>query len=294
MSHPIHIVDVFAERPYAGNQLAVVLDADDLSGDAMLSIARETNYSETTFVASARESDGGYRVRIFTPGGELPFAGHPTLGTAWIIRHHGAKAKPDAVRLNLGIGQVPVTFEQSATGHDVVWLLAPPVELGRTCAAERIATALRISAADIDSKTPCQQVTAGISVIIVPLRNLDAVRRSQLDSEQFAPLARDGFPAAVYLFCAETHHSENQLCARFFVVAHGLREDPATGSATACLGSYLLEHRYVAGSDLSLRIEQGYEIHRPSLLFLRAKQSGNSREIQVGGCVVPTVHGQLL
>lgn len=294
MARQFYIVDVFAERPYAGNQLAVVVGADDLSDETMQQIAAETNYSETAFVGSTPEHDQGYRVRIFTPAREIAFAGHPILGTAWVVRHHVMQAASDPVRLNLAVGQVPVSFESSAGGSEAAWFLAPPVLLGATCAAERIATALGIPPEDIETRAPVQQLSTGVSAMIVPLRSLKALRRSRLDLEAFAPLASEGFPPLVYLFCSETHHRENDLCARFFFDAHGVREDPATGNGAAFLGAYLLEHRFFPGSDLSLRIEQGYEIRRPSLVMLRARTVGRSREVRVGGQVVPTVRGELL
>jgi trans-2,3-dihydro-3-hydroxyanthranilate isomerase len=294
LSHPLYLVDVFAERRYAGNQLAVVLDAADLASGEMQQIAREMNYSETTFVTSAEQPNGGYQVRIFTPAQELPFAGHPTLGTGWVIRHCVAEDNPSLVRLNLGVGQVPVTFEVSPDGRELAWLSAPPVEFGSTCPPEQIAPALNLSPEDIDDKAPVQQLSAGVSIVFVPLRKLSALRRSRLDLAAFAPLAGEGFPPIVYLFCAKPRHPENDLCARLFFDAHGVREDPATGSATACLGAYLLKHRYFPEPELSLRIEQGYEIQRPSLLMLRAKDTSSSPEISVGGRVIPSAQGKLL
>ena len=294
MSRRFYIVDVFAERPYAGNPLAVVVGAADLSPETMQQVALETNYSETTFVTSAPEVDGGYRVRIFTPAREIAFAGHPILGTAWVVRHHIAPAVPGPVRLNLAVGPVPVNFESSPDRGEVVWFLAPPVSLGPTCAPEPIAAALGVSPEDIESRTPVQQISAGTSLMIVPLRSLEALRRSKLNLEAFASLAAAGFPPLVYIFCRQTHHSENDLCARFFFEAHGVREDPATGNAAAFLGAYLLEHRFFPGSDLSLRIEQGYEIRRPSLVMLRARMADGSRDVSVGGHVIPTVQGELL
>ena len=139
-----------------------------------------------------------------------------------------------------------------------------------------------------------QELSAGTSAIIVPLRSLEALQRSWLDLAAFAPLAAEGFPPLVYLFCTETHHPENDLCARFFFEAHGVREDPATGNGASFLGAYLLEHRFFPGSDLSLRIEQGYAIRRPSLVMLRARMVGRSREVSVGGYVIPIVQGELL
>jgi trans-2,3-dihydro-3-hydroxyanthranilate isomerase len=288
------MVDVFAEAPYGGNQLAVVLNANDLSSDEMQRVALEMNYSETTFVISEKEVDGGFPVRIFTPSLELPFAGHPTLGTAWVIRRHLAPAGQELIRLNLGVGQVPVSFEKEQDGRELAWLSAPPIELGPTYASEQIASALRLAPGDVDQRAPVQQVSAGISVTIVPVRGLDALRRSGLDPQACSFLEKEGIPPFVYLFCGEPHSGENDLAARFFFDANGIREDPATGSATACLGSYLLEHQYFPGPELSLRVEQGQEIGRPSLLLLRARKGEEVHEIKVGGHVIPTASGQLL
>ncbi len=293
MTHPFHIVDVFAEQAYAGNQLAVVTGSDDLSGETMQLVAAETNYSETTFVSRAPEADGGWRVRLFTPARELAFAGHPILGTAWVIRRHLALAAADEIRLNLAVGQIPVSFERGADGKEAVWFLAPPAELGQTCERAAIAASLGIEAGDIDDASPVQMLTAGISVLIVPIKRLDALKRSRLDLAAHAPLSAQGFPSLVYLFCRETHDAGNDLCVRFFFEAHGVREDPATGNGAAFLGHYLLEHGNL-GDQLSLRIEQGREVRRPSLVLLRARKKGDTREISVGGHVVPVVRGELL
>jgi len=293
MTQHFYVVDVFAEQPYTGNQLAVVIGAKPLSDETMQQIAVETNYSETTFVTPTPEKDGGYRVRIFTPARELAFAGHPILGTAWVIRQHLASGVSGPVRLNLAVGQVPVTFERSAEGKEVAWFLAPPMSLGAVCTREQIAPALGISPEDIDTGSPVQMLTAGISAVIVPLRGLDALRRSRLDLDAYAPLMARGFPPLVYLFCRETHHPQNDMCVRFFFEAHGVREDPATGNGAAFLGTYLLEHR-LFGAEVSLRIEQGYEVRRPSLVMLRARTVDGKREVSVGGHVVPTVKGELL
>jgi len=293
MAHHFYIVDVFAERPYAGNQLAVVVGADTLSEETMQLFAAEMNYSETTFVTFAPEHDGGYRLRIFTPAREIAFAGHPILGTAWVVRHHLEPETSGPVRLNLTVGQVTVTFESASDGSVAAWFLAPPVVPGPTCAAERIAAALGLSPEDIETSVPVQQLSAGTSAMIVPLRNLEALRRSRLDLEVFAPLAAEGFPPLVYLFCSETRHRENDLSARFFFEAHGVREDPATGNGAAFLGAYLLEHHFFDKPDLSIRIEQGYEMGRPSLIKLRARMVNGFREMRVGGNIIPIVQGEL-
>lgn len=217
--------------PTQGNQLAVVVGADELSDETMQQIAAETNYSERAFVRPVRERDDGYAVRIFTPAREIAFAGHPILGTAWVVRHHVASKASVAVRLNLAVGQVPVTFETFRDGAEVAWFLAPPVPSGATCAREQIAAAVGVSPEDIDTRAPIQQFSAAsISAIIVPLCSLGALERSRLDLQKFAPLANGGYPPLIYLFCRQTHHSRNDLCARFFFDAHGVREDPATGN----------------------------------------------------------------
>jgi trans-2,3-dihydro-3-hydroxyanthranilate isomerase len=294
MTHPFHIVDVFAEQPYSGNQLAVVTGADDLSSETMLRIAAEMNFSETTFVGNAPEEDGGYRVRIFTPAREIAFAGHPILGTAWVIRQHLARDTTGPLRLNLAVGQVAVTVERSAEDAETVWFQAPPVTLGAICAREPVAAALGISPEDIETGSPVQQMTAGISAMIVPLRSLDALRRCKLDLDVFAPLAAQGFPPLVYLFCRQTYRPQNDLCVRFFFEAHGVREDPATGNGAAFLGAYLLAHHVFPESSLSLRIEQGHAMNRPSLVMLRAQSRAGSCEVSVGGQVIPIMKGELL
>lgn len=294
MTHPFHIVDVFAEQVYAGNPLAVVMDADHIPSETMQRIAAEINYSETTFIHSRPEADGGYRVRIFTPAREIAFAGHPILGTAWVIRQHVAPGAAVPVCLNLAVGQVPVSFEKMENGSETAWFLAPPVTPGARCTREAMANALGISPDDIDPASPIQQMTAGVSAMIVPVRGLDVLRRCMLNLEAYAPLLAQGFPPLIYLFSRETHQPHNDLCVRFFFEAHGVREDPATGNGAAFLGAYLLEHGVFGETGLSLRIEQGYEVRRPSLILLRAREVNGAREILVGGGVVATLRGELL
>lgn len=294
MTHRFYIVDVFAEQSYSGNPLAVVVGKEALSDQTMQLIAAEMNFSETTFVMSEPEDNGGYRVRIFTPSQEIAFAGHPILGSAQIIRQHIATEPYRNVLLNLAASHVPVTFESSVDGREVAWFLAPPMSLGATTAREPVATALGLSLEDIETRTPIQVISAGTAAMIVPLRNLDALRRSKLNLDAFAALSAKNFPPLVYLFTQQTHHSQNDLCVRFFFDAHGVREDPATGNGAAFLGTYLLEHQFFPNSDLSMRIEQGYEIRRPSLVMLRARILNGVREVNVGGYVIPIAHGELL
>lgn len=289
MPHRFHIVDVFAEALHAGNTLAVVRDAADLDTPAMQRIAREFGFSETTFVTSASsEAESG--VRIFTPSEELPFAGHPTLGTAWVIREHLLRERPPTVRLGLGVGTVPVAFEPEAGGPEVAWLTAPPVTLGRTLDASRLAPALGLSPGEFSGELPVQHVRAGAEFVHVPLASADAVRRARFDLAAFEPLARDGFPTKLYLFAPGVGVD---LHARMLFFAGSVREDPATGSATACLGAYWLAHGGL-GERFQLRIEQGVEMGRPSLLRLEVAREGGAAKIRVGGRVLESARGELL
>lgn len=294
MKKRLYIVDVFAEKPYAGNQLAVVIIDEDLSDALMQQIAAEMNFSETTFVRSAAGENGGYDVRVFTPASEVAFTGHPILGTAWVVRQHVVAGDCVSVRLNLAVGQVTVTFDSSAEGREVTWFRAPTMALGDILEREPMAAALGLSPQDIETGAPIQVVSAGTAAIIVPVCSLAALVRGRLDLDAFASLAAIGYPPLVYLFCRETHQPRNDVCARFFFDALGVREDPATGNGAAFLGAYLLEHRLYHGSDLSIRIEQGYEILRPSLIFLHARMLNGVREVNVGGYVIPVVQGDLL
>jgi trans-2,3-dihydro-3-hydroxyanthranilate isomerase len=192
MPRPFHIVDVFAERPYSGNQLAIVLDAVGLPEEVMQSIAAETNYSETAFVTSTPERDGAFRVRLFTPAREIAFAGHPLLGSGWVVQHHLLPNPSGHLRLRTAAGDIYVSFESTADGREVAWFRAPPVSLGQVCASAAIAAALGVSPEDIASEAPVQQLSAGTSAMIVPLRSQRALRESRLDLEAFAPLAARG------------------------------------------------------------------------------------------------------
>jgi trans-2,3-dihydro-3-hydroxyanthranilate isomerase len=231
---------------------------------------------------------------MFTPAREIAFAGHPILGAAWVLRHHVVPEPGSLIPLNCAVGQVPVTFEVAADGKEIAWFLAPPMSLGATSPREPVAAALGLPPQDIAGETPVQVVSAGTSAMIVAVRSLDALRRSNPDPDAFSALAAKGLPPLVYLFCRQTRQPANDLCARFFFEAQGLREDPATGNGAAFLGAYLLEHRVFPGSDLSVRIEQGHELDRPSLIMLRARLLDGMREVSVGGYVIPTVQGELL
>ncbi len=291
MTHnwPFYILDVFAETRYAGNQLAVFRAAPP---DAeMQQISREMNFSETTFVTSDQPRDGGYDVRIFTPSSELPFAGHPTLGTAYVIQHEIVGESAAQVTLNLKVGQIPVRF-----GDDgVLWMQQKPPQFGHTYSPHAVADMLGLKRADIDDRFPAQEVSTGLPFIIAPLKTLDAVKRAKVGVEKFQGMIEGvrGLRAnAILVFCPETYHQANHLNTRVFLPLLGIPEDPAAGSANGCLAGYLSRHRYFGVDTVDVRVEQGYEIGRPSLLMARAAQSGDHIDVQVGGRVVMLARGE--
>ena len=287
MSLTFYIVDVFAEEKYAGNQLAVVRGGAGLPDETLQKIALEMNYSETTFVLSEEESEGGYDVRIFTPGDELPFAGHPTLGTAYVIQHEILASPGERITLNLKAGEIAVTF------GEVLWMRQLPPTFGEVLDHASVARALNLEAADLDDHYPVQEVSTGLPALIVPLRDLDALRRCKVDWERYTEVAGSG--KNLYVFCPESHDDgPGDLSARMFANDLGVPEDPATGSAAGCLAAYLLEHCYLGTDSVDVRVEQGYEIGRPSLLYLQAARDGDEMRVDVGGKVQLVARGELV
>ena len=289
-----YIVDVFAEEKYAGNQLAVVRDAANLSDSEMQNITKEMNYSETTFILSDGQRDGGYDVRIFTPAREVPFAGHPTLGTAYVIQQEIIKEPVDKVILNLKVGKIPVTFNYTGKEKDVLRMKQIEPTFGQIIEPETIFEMLSIDANDIDERFPIHEVSTGMYFIIVPLKTLDAVKRAKVDKDKYFKLIENTQAKAVLVFCPETYSKENDLNVRVFVDYFGVPEDPATGSGNGCLAGYLVKHCYFGENQIDIRVEQGYEIARPSLLYLRAEKKEGQINISVGGKVVTIARGELV
>ena len=291
-----YIVDVFADEKYAGNQLAVVRDAKQISAGDMQKIAKEMHFSETSFILSDKKRHGGYDVRIFTPETELPFAGHPTLGTAYIIQQEIITKPVAKIILNLKVGQISVTPIYNAEGQpDILWMKQKQPTFGQTFKTETIAQVLSLSPADIETAFPIQEVSTGVPDIMVPLKTLSAVKRARIDQDKYSQLIEKIESKGLLVFSPETYHRDNHLNVRFFADYYGVPEDPATGSANGCLAAYLVKHNYFGQTQINIRVEQGNEIGRPSLLHLKAKKAKNGRiDVNVGGKVQPIAKGQLL
>jgi trans-2,3-dihydro-3-hydroxyanthranilate isomerase len=289
-----YIVDVFAEEKYAGNQLAVFREGNSLTDIQMQRIAREMNFSETTFIISETPREGGFDVRIFTPKEEVPFAGHPTLGTAHIIRQeilHGGAA---VIHLNLKVGQVPVTFSNGGGQDNTYWMKQIEPIFGETLSADVITPVLGLSPNEIDHRFPIQEVSTGLPHILVPLRSIESLKRARVDKERYFTLIEKRWAKPVLIFCPEPHESRNDVSVRMFADFFGIPEDPATGSGNGCLAGYLVRHRYFGRESIDIRSEQGYEIGRPSLLFLRAEEENGNITVSVGGNAITIAKGEFV
>ena len=289
-----YIVDVFAQEKYNGNQLAVFVDAGTLTSHQMQRIAKEINYSETTFITNNQSREGGYDVRIFTPAQELPFAGHPTLGTAYIIQQEIIKQPVEKVTLNLKVGQIPVTLHYADNSVNLLWMQQLPPIFGQKFATDAIAPLLNLSVDDINTNFPMQEVSTGVPFIIVPLKTLAAVKKAKVNLEKYFKLISNTEAKSILIFCPETYHQENNLNVRVFCDYLGVPEDPATGSANGCLAGYLANYAYFDADSIDIRVEQGYEIGRDSLLLLKAQKTDADINVFVGGKVIMVAKGEFV
>ena len=297
-------LDVFTDRLFGGNQLAVFPDGRGLSSDTMQAIAKEMNFSETTFVLPPGESDENdqsgtdMRVRIFTPGSELPMAGHPTIGTTFALARTGVLAPGrDRVVFGLGVGPTPVTMTWNDRDLSFAWMtqsrpVFSEVVVDRACAA----AALGVPVAAVADATPVQVVSCGLPYVLVPLATRAAVDSAVLDRAAYdrlvAPLGAD--VNGVFLFSTEADDRATAY-SRMFAPAVGVQEDAATGSASGPLGCYLVRHNLVpreqAGAMLSL---QGVKMGRPSHVHMSIGVDGaDIQSVQVGGSSVLAGEGTL-
>jgi len=273
-TYPISIIDVFAEKPLAGNQLGIVHDAQSLTDDEMQAIALETNFSETTFVTA--RSAGRATVRIFTPAWELPFAGHPTVGTAWELTQGEG-----SIVLDLGVGPVPVEFVDG-----VGWMTPPEVQFSGAMDAEVVAQLVGLSVQDFADDLPIELAEVGPKFVLIPVRDLKSLQAAQLDGALHQKLLGDGIGVqCVFLFTAQAYGPDADYAARMFFNSSGVREDPATGSANSAFAAYLRKHLGQLGLVV---VDQGVEINRPSRLYLKVEE-----KIQVGGKVQSVMRGEL-
>ncbi|MEO8395082.1 MAG: PhzF family phenazine biosynthesis protein [Chloroflexota bacterium] len=292
-----HLVDVFTDTQFGGNQLAVFTEPPvDLLGETMQSIARELNISETVFVLPPADAANHYRLRIFTPGAELPFAGHPTIGTGFVLQQAGMIPPGDVLRLEEGVGLIEVTLTHEAGGKLLVTMQQPIPKFGAIYEDRaQVSAALSLSEADLLPDFPVQIVSSGNPFLFVPLKSLDAAARSRVRIDIYEKVIAEIGARGLFLFTPETALMGSSVHTRMFAPQMGISEDPATGSAMGPLGAYLLHYGLVdASAAQHLACEQGFEMERPSIIHIYMK--GTPEQItgaSIGGYTQPIGSGVL-
>lgn len=287
-----YIVDVFATNKYEGNQLAVFIDLENQLSDAQMQrMAREINFAETTFI-KAIKNDERCVVRIFTPEHEVPFAGHPSIGTSYIIAKFLLKGFHNHLTLELKIGDIPMTIlTPNDLDNSVFFMRQTQPEFRNMFTHAEISAELGIPLNDLDPSVPIQEITTGLPYIIVPLKSLAAMENLKLDVNGFIQFLEKrnkyrtnsptGHSTSLFFFTNETYNIENQYNTRMLLVENErLSEDAATGSANGCFLAYLLKHQ---NSTINATVEQGFQMHRPSFIYLDGVYTEGSYDINVGG-----------
>jgi trans-2,3-dihydro-3-hydroxyanthranilate isomerase len=295
VKYRFHTCDVFTDTRFGGNPLAVLTHAEGLSDDQMQRVAREFNFSETTFVFPP-EAGHTRSVRVFTPATEVPFAGHPNVGTAFVLAatgELGAISSSLTVSFEEKAGLVPVTIHSTDGGFACELAAPQPLVLGETIDVPLVASAISLAAGDIVTRTHRPQMASvGLPFLVTELRDRAALGRARIDLAGFDRLAAEGIRPSVHLYTRATGGFD--LRARMFAPLSGVPEDPATGSAGCALAGLLAHHDAQPGGSFSWRIAQGVEMGRPSTLVARAeKTSGVVRDTWVGGTCVMVSEGYI-
>lgn len=298
-THAVVQLDVFAQTPLAGNPLAIFPDARGIDDREMQALAREMNLSETTFILprdAATEGREGKKVRIFTVETELPFAGHPTLGTALYLYASDPQKKQAEITLDLKAGKIPVRFtansenagRERVDGQVFGEMRQRDPEFGTPLSREDVARVVGIAADEIPSEWPIQPVSTGLTFTIVPLRNRKTLSDLKFSYFQAMDFLRNTGANFFYFLCPERHEDRLEAGARMFFYGG---EDPATGSAAGCAASWMVQHG-VAKNDEQVVIRQGVECGRPSEMHVRAKREGERvTNVRVGGYAVEILSG---
>lgn len=284
------VVDVFTQHAFQGNPLAVFPNAEGLDDETMHAIARELNLSETTFILPPSDPTCAARVRIFTPAYEMLFAGHPTIGSAFVMRERGIVGRDvERFMLEEKIGPVPVRVD---TGDDpAIWLTTPPIELGPTFEPSAAAAMVNLAAGDVLPNVTPQLCSAGNPNLYIAVRDKATVDRAVPDHARIAQIPRGGQGApCVFVFTPTAEGAYS----RMFALEHGIVEDPATGSATGPLAAYMMRHGLAPHADGSRFVsEQGTQMKRRSLLHVFVHGDHGAGGIEVGGHVVPVVRATM-
>jgi trans-2,3-dihydro-3-hydroxyanthranilate isomerase len=289
-------LDVFTQTPLTGNPLAIFTDARGLSDEEMQALAREMNLSETTFVFPRDPAIEAHKVRIFTVAEELPFAGHPTLGTALHLYASGSAPDLKEVTLDLKAGKIPVRFTAKSEnagrnrvdGQVFGEMRQRDPEFGVTFSRAEVARVIGIAADEIPAEWPVEVVSTGLPFAIVGIRNQETLTNLKFDNAQAADFLKNSEAKFFYFVCPQRREGRLEAKARMF--SYGV-EDPATGSAAGCAASWMVQHG-IANSDEQVLIRQGVEIRRPSEMHVRATRDGQRvTNVRVAGYAVEVLRG---
>jgi trans-2,3-dihydro-3-hydroxyanthranilate isomerase len=274
------LLDVFTDMPFTGNQLAVFPSADDLTSDQMQKLANEINFAETTFILKSIDAHADFDIRIFTPRSELPFAGHPTLGTAYVLLNHiNNKLKnKNSIKLKTKVGVIPL---KKADGN--IWMKQNDPDFYKIFKDKnKIAKLIGLLPDDISDDLPIEEVSTGNTILLVPIRNLSSIRKATGIMNEISEFIANNNSMAPYLFTLDTEDKESNVHTRLFAPHLGIIEDPATGSAAGPLTAYLLKYN-VFGQKFEIQNEQGIEIKRPSKIMMRGSLDNRKYNIEIGG-----------
>ncbi len=296
-----HLIDVFTNQPFGGNQLAVFTNGRGVDSVLMQKIAAELNLSETTFVLPPQDDANDFRVRIFTPATEMPIAGHPSVGTAFVLAREqmiDTSGPQQTILFEEGVGVIPMELELQAGQPDFIRMTQPLPEFGSIFADHKtIAQLLSINPAGIDANYPLQVVSCGVPFLFVPIKDLATIRQIKVRQDVWEAILKDYETPHIFVFTQETETEEGTVHSRMFAPALGIAEDPATGVASGPLGSYLVQYGLVSTSNGQVHIlsEQGFEINRPSFIYIDITQQNNQiTNVSIKGQCVAIGEGEIV
>ncbi|WP_028778307.1 PhzF family phenazine biosynthesis protein [Shimazuella kribbensis] len=296
------LLDVFTTKPFGGNQLAVFYDDTNLPTETMQTIARELNLSETVFVQTPSDAKKEKRLRIFTPKVELPMAGHPTIGTAYLLADKGILDTKEGVNewvLEEEVGEIPVKVYREQSRISKVEMTQPLPEFGEVYQdRQNVADLFSLSVEDLDPALPIQTVSTGVPFLFIPICTLDAIKKIQFRMDIWEKhFSRNPEIQHIFTFTTETENISSTIHSRMFAPAMGISEDPATGNASGSLGAYLVEHAVVSPVEQEtyfIRSEQGFEMGRPSYIDITIGKEGEQyKEVKIGGTSVIIGSGEI-
>lgn len=288
-----YIVDVFTNQQFGGNQLAVFPEGMEVPEEQMQKIAREINFSETTFVLPAKNEKNDFKLRIFTPYHEIPMAGHPTIGSAFaLLKNNYISANKDSIVFEEGVGDIHVTFKAKENAL-ITTMQQPLPEFGAKFERDIMAKILCLEKDQILEDFPIQVVSSGVPFLYIPVKDLKAIRKIKLRTDYYEKYLA-GFPTNnLFVFTMETEQSQSTVHSRMFAPGHGIAEDPATGGASGPLGAYLVRYG-LSEANKTIVSEQGFEMGRPSFIQIHiAAEQAQITSVEVGGQSVLTGEGYI-